>query len=365
MVAALSAAGALAGLMLAHLLIQYRAVSRLPWDGKVTDYRRAEATITSPQALRRYIKSKGAEDDDLAEYARQLERGARAPVVIEHLFPMARNDARDAREVREYINLPVIGAGAHTLGPISYIEISTYASQPEKAGRLNEAIRTYVKGTLLAFALNEMAAALASEAHVEAPRLQNRIEDLTARIANVQSLTKSMAAIRDRYKEFPSASAELATIPLSEKVQPEMLQRFLSPVRQLVGLETERIHLEEQRRQAELKLAPYAVMDTFAARVRQHLASQDPATALGNSTSDLSLFDERKSNPEQQQEMKVTKTYLNAQLAGLKDRYVERMSNLDDPVIRRLPSGAIAFAIAGLLLPLPLWFMLRRREQSA
>ena len=259
------------------IFIQYSATSQFNWAGTITSFRQAEPRIYSTQGLDRYSElNRLAGDPQILIFRDQLLRGGKVPVRIEHDFFIGRQDSRDIRDAREVSGLA--GGRDKQVNPPSGIAVTAYAGNEADATALNTVITDYVIDTLLRQQLLEAFTQFASGSEQERMELERNVVLADQLLASLDVRIQDMTKLRNENREIGSGPSDLAAITLGSAA--DTAHRFLSPARQLIGLETQRSEQVEQRRINTARIARLGTVERFARASLADLKSLSAVAAL-------------------------------------------------------------------------------------
>jgi hypothetical protein len=242
--------GALAGYLVREFfLTSYRASSAIFLD-EVQSFRRADTELRSRAAVLRFARARSLQDDPaIKDYLDQLVTDSTRPVSMTVSYPVSRADYKELPETvaREMLK-------DQRIWPRLMVAFDD--RDEREAERKQAIIVEYVVDTLLRSALMETlrvafidARSLSTELELSIARGRWKMESLARQIGQ-------MDEIRDKYERATAGERGQRSGSDSETIQiPTSETRFLSPARQLIGLESERAQTIEDIRLATARRA--------------------------------------------------------------------------------------------------------------
>jgi hypothetical protein len=239
LVALAALGGATLGLI-AHtfLFTGYRARIAFPMGGEVALMRRIDDAIRSPQWFKDYASAYEGDAGTKSIMAAEFGRARPSQIKIESAWRIQRGDVKDLPEA-------VVKDLAVLRDPRTDLTATVTDRDPVKAQFIAEMAIRFVRYVALRVALTDLIPPWRQQIEREAMDWRVKLASMTSDLEASQRRIKDLEALRDRFKEFAAAN------PTVSGVQVQVTgPRYLSVVQQLIGLESERVDMREQQRQA-------------------------------------------------------------------------------------------------------------------
>jgi hypothetical protein len=346
--------GALGGFAVRHFFLEkYEARISLPLSGDLTTFREAERFLNSPSAFNKYGEKQNISGNaDFQRIYRQFARNLSAPIKIEHVFRLSRKDLRDLPDLyaKDELSRQVAVGGLQS-------DVQVYATdkEPETAIRLAKLAMGYLKDSLTAVSLKSTLHQWGPDTRTELAMKRESIAKFQAELESTSRKIASMERLRERFKdEKDFAVSSSGSSPVQVQVTGT---RNLSPVIQLIGLETDRANLVEK-----LKLAE---QDRVRSEVLVRFFDLFDSRAGDGASIDLAkeIF-KRASQPEARgvgDDADPTESALamiGVQMQSILARFDETKTDPIEPETRSVGIGRSLAVLFGLVAGAAVWFLL-------
>jgi hypothetical protein len=260
--------GALGGFAVRQLfLAKYEARISLPLSGDLAIFREAELLFNSPSAFGKYGAKQNISDNaDFQRIYQQFARNLSSPIKIEHTFRISRKDLRDLPDLyaKDELSRQVAVGGLQ-----SDVQVYGTDREPETAIRLAKLAMGYLRDSLAAVSLKSTLHQWGPDTRTELAMRRESIAKSQAELESTSRKIASMERLRERFKDEKDFAVSSSGSPA---LQVQVTgTRNLSPVLQLIGLETDRANLVEKLKLAEQDRVRLEVLvrffDLFDSRV--------------------------------------------------------------------------------------------------
>ena len=206
-----------------------------------TFFRQIEPILASTAAIEQFAESRGLTTDPIVKGLYCSTRAHRTgPASFTFSYGVTRADVRD---------LPEAFAGELLRqAPVRFtLVVLTSGRSEAETGRAEKIFIDYVRDTMQRVAVRDLMNQLVQYARTYTARMDNELSSIRIRLASIDRQLADLEKIRLAYSEgSTSAESDIVSVP-NVSSQSEG-RRFLSPVRQIVALQTERSELTDRQR---------------------------------------------------------------------------------------------------------------------
>ena len=261
--------GALGGLLTTQLLRQHEARFALPVD--LITFRASEANLSNLVEFRKFGAATG--NAQTTEFQR-LEAAIAyngALVSAHHRYEgVARFKKRDWRDMPDAVVTQIVGnavIGKEGVSVRADAVVSGFDADPEVARKTALLAMDFLRHEYYMVGLRQQFHGWGPTSKVELARAAETIAWAHASLASNERKLASILVIREKYRDLREISA-----PVASGVQVQVQgAKNLSPVQQAIGLETDRMELEETLKTSRCSIAYYQLLvglvDEFAPRI--------------------------------------------------------------------------------------------------
>jgi hypothetical protein len=320
----------------------------------VQSFKRAESLLRSDETAERFARTHGLERDPaIIDFINQLSLGRNKPVELDFSFPLTRGDVKNlpeavAREMFKDVKLRPL------------MDISLRNKHPEEAVRRVNLIRAYVRDTLLRSALTDFVQTSLTDAKVQLATLQTK---KTADRRTAESLARQIKAMREIQNEHQAARSNTSVATANTEIiqVPTNDIRFLSPERQLIGLETQDASLAEQMLLTASREAQVTATEQFASSLANMAGREPDATKLVRSGLAM-LAANSATAPTLDEKLAIdqARSEMSAHLLALSETYAVNGRALREPIVQREGPSLTSTLGGGAVLGFVIWFFLFR-----
>jgi hypothetical protein len=346
--------GALGGFAVRQLfLAKYEARISLPLSGDLAIFREAELLFSSPSAFNRYgTKQNISGDADFQRIYQQFARNLSGPIKVEHAFRLSRKDLRDLPDLyaKDELSRQVAVGGLQS-------DVQVYATdkEPETAIRLAKLAMGYLRDSLTAVSLKSALHQWGPDTRTELAMKRESIAKFQAELESTSRKIASMERLRERFKdEKDFAASSSGSSPVQVQVTGT---RNLSPVLQLIGLETDRANLVERLKLAEQDRVRLEMLvrfsDLFDSRVGDG-ASIDLAKEVFRRANQP----EARGVGDDADPTESALAMIGVQMQGILARFDETKTDPIEPETRSVGIGRSLAVLFGLLAGAAAWLLL-------
>lgn len=316
----------------------------------VQSFRRPEPTLRSQATLERFAAAQGLQDDPaIKDLANQLASGRSTPFQFSVTFPITRNDIKEIPEAlaREMFKPRVQPILSVTVSDIDRKEVL----------RRQLLLLDYCRDTLLRSILTEVSQIVLTDAQILSSQLTTKISDERWKEVSLSRQIKEMENIRTKYMELPSTgtveqsnlSREMIQIPTNET-------SFLSPSRQLVGLETQKSQLMETLSKILARQAFTSALENFATWMVRHIEDErDSFKLLNDSMNELEKISTNSTDADTKYAVNEARNKLRETLTLVRARYVDHLPMPLQPLVYRSGPGRLTATFGGGVLGFLVW----------
>lgn len=363
----LIAAGALAGFVAhANFLSAFRASSsiflgenpqlksavdanRLRLGSPFVDLKRVLERLRTPEEFDRFVRARELQNDEVARsFKDQMLRGSNQPTSFSTTYPLTRADIRDLPEVitREALKNSTLNA---------YLLVSVDHRSAEEALRRGKIIVDYARDGLLRAALLDTMRETLLTARNDEARLMTQISTNNWTIQSLKRQTGEMQEIRQRHLEGEASQGE-DRAALRDTIQVPADPRFLSPLRQIVGLEVKRAELEELHRMDTARQAYASSMGHYSSKIIVTAEEEGSAAKLLDfAFAELERLDSPSAGSDERYAISEARNTLRQSLVDIRGKYVERPPDPVQPTIVRIGPSLTAAIGGGAILGFLVW----------
>ena len=220
------------------------------------------------------------------------------------------------------------------------------AAETERAEKI---FIDYVRDTMQRVAVRDLMNQLVQYARTYTARMDNELSSIRIRLASIDRQLADLEKIRLAYSEGTNAGSDIVSVP-NVSSQSEG-RRFLSPVRQIVALQTERSELTDRQRAIVSQRAGLKALDSYVVAVQERIRTESKATApLDIASSALNQLAPRPDSPEDNLAFASVRAAVNEALVWLRAHLVDQPPEPDEPIVYRAgPSLVNIVGVAALL----------------
>jgi hypothetical protein len=345
--------GALAGLAVRQFfLAKYEARISLPLSGDLATFREAEYLLNSSTAFDKYgAKQNISHDADFERVHRQLARHLSGPIRIEHVFRMSRKDLRDLPDLyaKDELSRQVAIGGLQS-------DVQVYATdkEPETAIKLAKLAVGFLRNSLATVSLKSTLQQWGPGTRTELATKREKIAKFQSDLESTNRQIESMERLRERFKDEKDFAASSSGSP---PVQVQVTgTRNLSPVQQLIGLETDRANLIENLRLADLDRVRLETLaqffDLFDSRVGDGAAIDLAKEIFGRANQPGITHGDKAAATES------ALATIGLQMQGILSRFSETKTDPVEPETRPTGIGRSLAVLFGLVAAAFAWMLL-------
>ncbi len=251
--------GLLAGLI-ASMTAGFQATLNLPFDGDLPTFRAAEAEVNSPAQWPLFAATLKSEQEkaEFLSFASQIVTGRSK---VEHSFRLSR---RDFLDLPESASKDMVERLINARGGRSNIKITARSHDPEIASRMARFGAEYMRYSLVAFRLKDQLRAWTK--NLDGERAQMAADSLSrdSRFRSINRQLATMNELNTKIKDVGDLAQPLPTVD-PNPVQVQVAgAKYLSPLRQIIGLQSALIDLNEERQIAIERLDYINALQAFA-----------------------------------------------------------------------------------------------------
>lgn len=201
------------------------------------DYKKYASQFTNPQKLSRFLKQKkNLEEKELADIKKDLQSSAEIEKWIEPIYAYSKKDlkelAQNSRDLRNFV-----------LG----VQLTGEQDSPKNAGEFVTILGEFIKDSILYGKLRDYILSQLNKNNTESKKYDNIVIDSEFKLRQLTIKLKDFEQIIKKYPESRSLSnRELFAFQLNS-------QRWLSPLTQVVGIESYIADIKENLAQAQRK----------------------------------------------------------------------------------------------------------------
>lgn len=240
-------------------LPHYQASSGFPYRESISFFRGVEPLLRSEARLHAFAESwpeSRQEFDVLSVLQRQLANSAGQPVTIEYTTRITRRDLRDvpdnvAKQISPEDEFP------------SFIRVTVIGADREVTTRLAALAVEFARDTLLYAHVSKLIRAWSIDAIEEEARISSSKIAIQSDIQSLSNKLDALEKVRTKYQEINPS-------PASQSVQVQVQgAKHLSPVQQVVGIESELVEKREALQLLEQRLVLKRTLIHFANGLRE------------------------------------------------------------------------------------------------
>lgn len=342
LVAALALGGGVAAAIHSLLLVKYRAEIGIPVQGDVALFRKAQDTLRSVDWLERYRGANANGDDaDYETLHSQLSLGRDEPVAFQHSFAVSRTDTRDLPDV---IAAKLVEPDEV---PNSLVVVSATTRDLAEAIQLARFAAGFGRDVLVRHALQDLAGETAGKGAVEMATAQSQLITLSQ---DIDSLSRRIEAVRKIGDEYGTRLGEVVG---GTQVQVDGA-RYLSPVQQLIGLESERVDKMEELQTTRERLKQFQALVAIATDMNGQLRA--PVSAIAALSAISSAAEKRLQNAQSEPE-KAAAAMAIQDLTKLRVKLVDApLSPIEPVAVRQSPPRSLII-LAGIVAGFAVWLL--------
>jgi hypothetical protein len=325
---------------------------RLP-DGP-TFFRQIEPVLISTSAIEQFAESRGLATDPIVNrFIGQTRAHRSEPVSFTFNYGVSRADYRDLPETFASEILK------HSTVRFALVVLVKGQSEIETR-RAAEIFVEYVRDTMQRVAVRDLMNQLVLYARTHVARIENELSSIRIRLASINQQTSDLEQIRSMYSEDSSAGTDMVSVPNASS-QFEG-RRFLSPVRQLVALQTERSDLADRERVIDNKRASLNALDAYVVAVRGGARAErkEAASPLEVAFTALNLLAAPRNSPAEDLAFANVRASVNEALVWLRAELVDQPSEPEEPIVYRAGPSLLVIVGAAVLLSFIVWLALVR-----
>lgn len=245
---------------------QYSSEGFLRAPRKFAEYNAQKAAFWDGETLRRYLEANKKLDDVNGRYLLGALSERFVQAHVQTVLPLSKDDLRYVTDAKSALD---------AVGILGF-SISFKDQSAQNAQARVQLMGDFVKDTMLSEDLADMISVKLGESKAKKQQIDNQI--IQKRVALTQAASRLEAA-RAIAGKYPEASKMEARQLLSTGSDNES-SRYLSPVAQLVGIETEIANLKAQLVLLERDAAQNALRNTFYERIDQRSQQVQTGSAL-------------------------------------------------------------------------------------
>lgn len=323
-------------------LLRYKADGVLKIGLDTAEYKRVADLARDPHNLSNYAAWSPPPDSNRAG----VDHFVRALGQQSWMTPIPTVSKADEREVpdiflqREHDKLVNGGdRGRVYLG----VELAYTAADPSEAANGARWLGAYFKDAATLEGLRQVVSEWAAESAEFSERATER--RLKARFDIEQAEARA-----DAFKKIVSAYPEAARRDVSQVIDVRQdNERFMSPMAQLVGAQSEVIGLREQLRQLDRQIDQHAIMKELVVQVQAAMASaHSGGDALEKLTKVVSDFDKKSVSEAQHQKISAVAVQID-EVASRFETQPRFLSQPSEPTSPERPSPHMLIVLAGVL----------------
>jgi hypothetical protein len=224
----------------------------------LVSFNHPEFTLRSREYIDRFATTQALQNDPaIREYSRQIESARNEPVRLQVSFPITRNDLKDVPEVlvREIFK-------QRRFTPVLSVQVKNI--DEHEAIRRQTVMLAYARDTLVRSIILEVLQLARIEAQGLASQLTSKISDARWRLISLSRQIKNLEEIRDKYQGLSSPGGSDQMMSTRETIQiPTKDTVFLSPERQLIGVEAQKAMITEDLNISIGRQAYASAVETF------------------------------------------------------------------------------------------------------
>jgi hypothetical protein len=320
----------------------------------LVSFNHPELTLRSREYIDRFATTRALQNDPaIAEFSRQLASGRNEPVRLQVTFPVTRNDLKDVPDVlvREIFK-------QRRFTPVLSVRVQNIDEQ--EAIRRQTVMLAYARDTLVRSIILEVLQLARMEAQGLASQLTSKIFDFRWRLVSLSRQIKSLEEIRSKYQGTSSPGGSDQTMSTRETIQiPAKDAMYLSPERQLIGLEAQRAGIMEDLNISVGRQAYAAAVETFTGDMIKRAETEgDAIKVFYDGVAQLDRISTDSTNVDEQYAVADARNRLREVFAMVRGGYLE-FPALPLSVYRTGPGRAAAVG-GGALLGFLMWLVFFR-----
>jgi hypothetical protein len=343
------ACGGFIGILVSDNLTEYRSVFTKRWNGNVVTYRKVEPKLWTAGSVDRYLSIHPTVDARwFAAVREQLENGSGGLLSIEHTYPLARYDLRDVpegtkdtlKDAKVPSELRITVTGRTLASTVEHVKLA----------------EDFVDETITHVLLFDYVQDARIGSQIDRAKAENDVALWQTKIQSVERRMAELERIRDKHATA-AISDEVLTLS-DENAQTGSCRgcRYLSPVRQLIGAESERAELVESLRLAKLKVVHFKAMERYGDALAKRFAAPESGPSLMKHAIELLdvLNEEGEHSAAEAAEVARVRSLVRSDLTAIQSASEYQPFEGSPPVRRHRPSGLIS-GFVGFLLAAFLW----------
>ncbi len=309
-----------------------------------TFFRQIEPILASTAAIEQFAESRGLTTDPIVRgFIAQTRAHRTGPASFTFSYGVTRADVRDLPEA-------FAGEVLRQATVRFTLVVLTSGRTEAETGRAEKIFIDYVRDTMQRVAVRDLMNQLVQYARTYTARMDNELSSIRIRLASIDRQLADLEKIRLAHSEgSTSAESDIVSVP-NVSSQSEG-RRFLSPVRQIVALQTERSELTDRQRVIVSQLAGLKALDSYVVAVQERIRTDSKATApLDIASSALNQLAPRPDSPEDGLALANVRAAVNEALVWLRAHLVDQPPEPDEPIVYRAgPSLVNIVGVAALL----------------
>jgi len=319
-----------------------------------TFFRQIEPILASTAAIEQFAESRGLTTDPIVRgFIAQTRAHRTGPASFTFSYGVTRADVRD---------LPEAFAGeVLRQAPVRFtLVVLTSGRSEAEAGRAEKIFIDYVRDTMQRVAVRDLMNQLVQYARTYTARMDNELSAIRIRLASIDRQLADLEKIRLAHSEgSTSTESDIVSVP-NVSSQSEG-RRFLSPVRQIVALQTERSELTDRQRVIVSQLAGLKALDSYVVAVQERIRTDSKAIApLDIASSALNQLAPRPDSPEDGLALANVRAAVNETLVWLRAHLVDQPPEPDEPIVYRAGPSLVNIVGVAALLGFIVWLAVVR-----
>jgi hypothetical protein len=259
--------GGLAGWAIINLFLTgYQATIAfpLPIASEINGFHREDELLRSAAWFQDFAAAYKADPDLSAIIEQQLAAGNTKPIAIDRVSRFDKNDLKELPEesLKDVAHRIAIAGRADLVATVK-------DRDSERASKLADLGIRFARYVLLRYELDEWIPPWRAQVQSELLNIQTAMSIETSDLESSAKRIAGLEALRDKYKDSAAAAPQLPGVQVQVAGS-----RYLSIAQQLVGLESERVDLNEKHRQSGQSLTTNQTLKTQADRFYEILKAE-------------------------------------------------------------------------------------------
>jgi hypothetical protein len=285
----------------------------------LVSFNHPEFTLRSREYLDRFATAQGLQDEPaITEFSRQIASGRNQPVRMQVTFPVTRNDLKDVPDalVREIFK-------QRRFTPVLSVQVKNI--DEHEAVRRQAIMLAYARDTLVRSIVLEVLQLARIEAQGLTSQLTSKISDTRWRLVSVSRQIKNLEEIRSKYQDLSPPSGSDQMTSTRETIQiPTNNTMFLSPERQLIGLEAQKAAMTEDLNISTGRQAYASAVEKFTSDMIKRAETEgDAIKVFQDGVAQLDRIDTESTNVDEQYAVADARNRLREVFSMVRGGYLE------------------------------------------